>query len=680
MSTVFELQTRSTTYRLVPTATGSGLEMLQWRGNSGFSDGDNRDSRSGFDTPEDLVAHEYAVNGTRHVMESELHVRDEGGHAGALVRLDGEPRLISTPQGQRLSARLRDNQGTITVDLEWESSKRHEVVAKRCVITNEGGSSVQLDQALSGAFNVFLPDGVVIDALSGGWCEEYEQHQISLPRGTFSIGSRQGIVSHLWAPHVTVQDPTKPERGVWSVALAWSGSWRIDVHATSRTGWVRIAGGIHQDAPITLEPGESFVAPQMLGLWAPDPDDAARRWHDYQRHVLMRDTTPTNRSIGYNSWYATEFDVHVDQQIELAILAADLGCEMFVLDDGWFKSRTSDQAGLGDWKPDPVAFPEGLEPLIDAVHSAGMRFGLWVEPEGVNPDSDLFRAHPNWIHRSPKREPVTIRNQYVLNLGLPEVETWALATLRGLLHQGIDHLKWDMNRAITDGGDPNRPDGGWAVAHTHAYHRILDALRADFPHVSLETCSGGGARVAASTLARSDVVWPSDETGPRDRLVIQHGFLSAFPAAAMSSWVTELDGLRDNTPVSLEYRFCVAMCGVLGLGPDLRRWSPSQRFRASRMVELYTRIRSVIFEGTVHRHGHPRGHGYAVEYCSTQNDPATVVFVFGKHGSDETVRIHPNKELTTLREVHLAEAHLEGEELVVTLDPQLGAAIIVAAH
>lgn len=660
-----EIRTRSTTYRVAATDSGSGLRALAWGDSASLEDPPAPPTVAGFDTPDDLLPHEFSVDGTRHVLASDLRVRRPDGTGGALVRLEAKPTLESTDDGDRLSARLVGD--GVAVGLTWQTSRRHDVITRGTVISNTGGEPIALDRAFTGSFNVPLPEGAAIDALSGAWCEEYAGRRVLLPAGTFQIGSRQGVVSHLWAPVVTVSDPASSERGCWSVQVAWSGSWQLEVDATSRSGWVRIAGGSDDESRIVLRPGESFEAPPMVGLWAPDPHEAARRWHEYERADLLREAP---RSITYNSWYATEFDVRADQQIALAEVAADLGCEMFVLDDGWFRGRHSDAAGLGDWEPDPAAFPDGLTPLVERVHALGMRFGLWVEPEGVNPDSDLYRAHPNWIHRSPTREPVTIRNQYVLDFGLPEVEEWALATLRRLLTgSGVDHLKWDMNRAITDGG----PDD-WSVLHTKAYHRILDTLRSEFPGVTLEACSGGGARVACSTLGRSDVVWPSDETGPRDRLAIQHGYLSAFPAAAMSSWVTHLDGLRDPRPASLEYRFAVAMCGVLGIGSDLTQWSDEERAIARRMIAVYKEIRPVVLGGEVTRHGDPRAHGYAVEYSQ---DGSGVVIVFGAPGVADPVTV-PSRSLRGRLTAHLGEGGWTDDGLVVRMDPVIGAAILVA--
>ncbi len=347
-----------------------------------------------------------------------------------------------------------------------------------------------------------------------------------------------------------------------------------------------------------------------------------------------------HRPIVYNSWYATTFDVRPEQQLALADRAAALGVEAFVIDDGWFAGRDDDRGGLGDWWPDERKFPDGLDPLITGVLERGMRFGIWVEPEAVSPRSRLYEAHPDWVYRAGDRPLITIRNQYVLDFGRPEVVEWAKDWLRDLLSDSrITYLKWDMNRPVTDGGRPGDLHGReWAIQHAEGYLEVMRMLRDEFPHVTVEACSGGGGRIDAAVLAVSDVVWPSDETGPRDRLAIQHGFLSAYSPHLMSSWVTDQPDRLENEPASLEFRFLVSMAGVLGIGADLGAWTPAQLAVAADLVERYREVRDTVHTGRVELHGSPADPVYAVEYGRPDQ---TVIFVFGRESRPDDVAVLP---------------------------------------
>ncbi|GAA5130446.1 alpha-galactosidase [Pseudonocardia adelaidensis] len=561
--------------------------------------------RGTFETPADIAPLEFAAAGTRHAQGSELLV--PGGAALRFV-----PGSV-VHSGCRLQALLRDDDLGLEVELHVRTSRRHDVVERWALL--RASRDVTITRAFGAGWNVPVGPGARVGTLVGAWSRECTPAEVDLPAGQLSIGSRQGITSHTYAPVVTLR--SRDAADAYGIALAWSGSWRLTVDAVPFREVVRVSGGVDDEAaPIMLGPGEEFETPHLLGVWSPDgPAGVARAWHAYQRGLARG---PEHRPIVYNSWYATTFDVRVEHQLALADVAADLGVEVFVVDDGWFRGRTSDRAGLGDWFVDEQKFPDGLGPLVTGVLDRGMRFGLWVEPEAVNPDSDLYRAHPDWVHQPL----LTLRNQYVLDLGRPEVEAWAGAMLRRLLTEHpISYLKWDMNRAITLGG---------SIAHTRAYHRLMRMLREEFPHVTVEACAGGGGRVDNAVLALSDVVWPSDETGPRDRLAIQHGFLSAYPPHVMSSWVTDEADRLDTARTSLEFRFVVAMAGVLGIGADLLAWSPAVRARARDLVALYREIRPVVHGGEVTRHGAPGDPAYAVQYTM---DDRVVLLAWARPGA-----------------------------------------------
>ena len=271
-----------------------------------------------------------------------------------------------------------------------------------------------------------------------------------------------------------------------------------------------------------------------------------------------------------------------------------------MVDDGWFGARHSDRAGLGDWTVNPEKFPNGLEELIDHVHALGMDFGLWVEPESVNPDSDLYRAHPDWIHRLDGREPMTQRNQYLLDFGKPEVEQFALDMLRGLLNTyAIRYLKWDMNRSMTDVCESLTPFA--RERHVWALYRILDTLEKEFPDVDIEACSGGGARVDLGMAKRTAQFWVSDNTDPFDRLFIQEGYTLMYAPMMMSCWVTDTPGDgRRRGRADWRYKFHAAMCGTLGVGADISKLSDEEmalftaeiaRYKSRKFGEAIPRVR-----------------------------------------------------------------------------------------
>jgi alpha-galactosidase len=319
--------------------------------------------------------------------------------------------------------------------------------------------------------------------------------------------------------------------------------------------------------------------------------------------------------------------------MELAEKAAELGAEVFVVDDGWFDGRDHDNAGLGDWIADSKKFPNGLHPLITRVNALGMRFGLWVEPEMVNPDSKLYRAHPDWVYHFRQRSRTQWRNQLVLNLARDDVRDWMLATLDGLLSEhNIEFIKWDMNRHVSEPGWPDQagenPERIW-LDHVNHLYEIIDELRHRHPQVAFESCAGGGGRVDLGILARVDQVWPSDNTDAFDRLFIQEGFSYAYAPRFMMCWVTDCPNFLTQRMVPLSYRFHVAMSGSLSIGGDLSRWTPQELEEAQSFIVTYKQIRSTVQNGLLYRLRSPRkGHVTASQYLA-RDGSEIVVFVWG---------------------------------------------------
>ncbi|MET7697320.1 alpha-galactosidase [Streptomyces sp. NPDC005485] len=512
--------------------------------------------------------------------------------------------------------RLRFSDSGLGITLHYRT--RGDVVERWVTLENEG-PAVELLRADSATWTLPERDGRRLSQLHGRWAAESRLVRSPLTYGEKVIGSRRGHTGHQHLPWVALDDEATEERGeVYGCALAWSGSWRISV-AQLPDGRVQITGGAGYDDSglLRLESGESFTTPVFAGLWSDGGfGGASRAWHAYQRAYVIPDAD-RDRPVLFNSWEATGFDISEEQQGTLARRAAAIGVELFVVDDGWFGARTSDRAGLGDWTPNPDRFPGGLKPLGDYVHALGMQFGIWVEPEMVNPDSELYRQHPDWVQFQTGRNRTEYRNQLVLNLARPDVQEYLWEQLDSMLSSApIDYVKWDFNRCFTDAGWPGDPypQRLW-VDHVQALYALLDRLRAAHPGVAFESCSGGGGRIDLGIMARTDQVWTSDNTDPLDRLAIQHGFSQIHPSRVMAAWVTDSPNTQLNGRVStLRFRFVSAMAGVLGVGGDLTEWSEEELGEAREWVELYKEIRPVVQRGDLYRLRPPEGGLSAVQY------------------------------------------------------------------
>ena len=553
-------------------------------------------------TPGDVAAVEYATEGMRPFLGADLVLEP---------RSSSWDRIAVEPDGDdALRATYADPVTGLRAVLHYRFAPGTDVIERWVTLHNPTAAEIRVVELGSAGFCVPTPHGARLTYHCGQWSQEFTPAEVLLPRGRLEIGSSQGVTGHQFAPYLAVND-ARDGGPTWGVALAWSGSWRIAAD-TDAAGLTRIRlGRALADGPVRLGPGETLSTPVAAGAYSgAGVDGLSRIWHAYQRQ-LAGDRLGRRREVVYNSWEATHFDVTAAGQLELAGIAAELGVETFVVDDGWFTGRDDDRGGLGDWTPDPAKFPDGFGRFVAEIGKLGLRFGLWVEPEMVNPASRLYAEHPDWVYHARGRPMTAIRNQYLLNLGRPDVRDFVLHTLDELLSAyEIGYLKWDFNRPRTEAG----PGADLDRAHVENLYSILEHLRRAHPGVTIEGCAAGGARVDPAMAERVDVVWPSDNTAPMDRLRIQHGYLLGFAPHLMSSWVTDAPGLFDNRPRSLDFRFVLACAGVLGIGADITRWSAAQRATAAAWIARYKQVREVIARGDVYRIGDPGQARCAVQY------------------------------------------------------------------
>lgn len=545
-------------------------------------------------------------------------------------------------EGENLTIDLKDEFYGLTVRLGYQVAAECDIMTRRISLINTGKEAIRLDEILSGS--LLLPEDkgdFRLTHLSGAHMVEFQLDREPVKPGRKVIEGRQNYTGHTNNPFFAIDlagqaSANETSGEVWYGGLAWSGNWKIVVEQIrSHRKRTRVAAGINDwDFEWELKAGETFETPWLVfGYSAAGFGQVSRNLHRYQlEHVLPAKFAQDLRPVLYNSWEAVFFDVTEAAQMSIAEKAARLGVELFVVDDGWFGERHSDTAGLGDWTVNRQKFPNGLDPLIEHVNKLGMKFGIWVEPEMVNPNSDLYRAHPEWAYHYPNREPTLARHQLILNLSRTDVQEYLFDVLDKLLTgHNIAYMKWDYNRAISESGSAEAPPANqrehW-VRHYQGLYRLVDRLRERHPEILFESCSGGGGRVDMGIMAHFDQFWTSDNTDPLDRLPIQQGFGIAYPAKTMFSWVTDMN--NNSAPYSLRYRFLSSFMGGLGVGANLHHFSEEEIQEAAYWVAEYKRIRPVVQAGELYRltpleDRTEKQDSYAVGYVAKDKTRAVII-------------------------------------------------------
>ena len=617
------------------------LQQLYWGGRLGATDQfpaamPAREWAS-FDSSYTNTPQEYVGWGSGLFNEPALKVTFADGNRDLVLHYESHK---ITPHG--FDVVLKDIKASVYVTLHYAIDPDTGILARSATIENKESQPITIEQAAAAAWS--LPRGrYTLNYLTGRWAGEWTLNQEPIRPGARVIESRRGTTGNQGNPWFAIQsgDPDEGHGDVWFGALAWSGSWRITVEQDQLDS-IRITGGFNPfDFGYVLHPNESLDTPVFYaGYSAHGLGGASRLFHHFQlAHVLPHrigegnTAAPKPRPVIYNSWEATEMNVTEAGQIALAEKAAALGVDRFVMDDGWFGQRKDDHAGLGDWYVNQQKFPHGLKPLIDKVHSLGMDFGLWVEPEMVNPDSDLYRAHPDWVLNFPGRPRTEGRNQLVLNLARPDVRSYVYGFLDKLLSENdIAFLKWDYNRNWTEPGWDQLPPAEQKkvyVEFIRNLYSILADLKAKHPKVELESCSGGGGRVDLGILQYADEVWPSDNTDPFDRLTQQDGFSYSYTPQVMMAWVTDSPHWLNKRTTSLTYRMLSSMQGSLGIGANINKFTDDEMALTKRLIAAYHQVQPTIVQGDLYRLISPRnGSEFSATQTVNREKSQSVVFAF----------------------------------------------------
>ena len=510
-------------------------------------------------------------------------------------------------EAETLTITLKDEVTGLRLRLRYGVFAAQDVITRCAEFINGGNGPVTLEKAASVCLE--LPNGDW-DLLHfyGKHCLERQPERAPLGHFVTTISSERGTSSHQHNPFIILCDheATEEHGDCYGLMLAYSGGFRAEIERSQMES-VRVVMGINETAfSWKLESGESFFTPEAILCHADGLTALSHKYHHLIRHNICRgEHHLAKRPVLINNWEATYFDLDEERIFALAKEAADLGIELFVLDDGWFRNRIDDNRALGDWFEDRKKLPHGLRDLIGKITGLGMKFGIWIEPEMVSVDSDLYRAHPEWAFAAPGRKPAFGRNQLVLDMTRADVRDYLYDCFSALLRENeISYVKWDMNRSLSDVySNALPPERQGEVYHRYVLgvYDLLDRLTSDFPHVLFEGCSGGGGRFDAGMLYYTPQIWLSDDTDAIERLLIQGGSSYGYPVSAMGAHVSASPNHQTGRTTPIATRGVIAMSGAFGYELDLTKLSDEDKQAIAAQVRQYHQDGQLLHEGLYYR-------------------------------------------------------------------------------
>lgn len=515
----------------------------------------------------------------------------------------------ATTEADTLELVLIDQPSGLEVTLSYTVFRAHDALARSVRIHNTGTTSVQLLRVLSAS--VDLPEDSATHwlQLHGAWARERTPALCPIHPGMQSVESRRGASGHGHHPFISLLrgDTTETAGPAWGLSLVYSGNFLAGIER-SPYGLTRVQLGINPAGfAWQLEPGASFQTPEAVLVFSERGLGAlSRTYHTLYRTRLCRGQhRDRERPILINNWEATYFNFTEERLLALARCARDVGVELFVLDDGWFGHRDNDKSSLGDWTPHPAKFPDGMRRFGEKLAELGLQFGLWLEPEMVSPDSDLYRAHPDWCIHVPGRAPALGRHQLILDLSRPEVVEHVFSTLCAVLKSApVRYVKWDMNRNMTDVASFGRaPANQGETAHRYilGLYQLLERVTQAFPHILFESCSGGGGRFDPGMLFYMPQTWTSDNSDAIARLAIQEGTSLIYPLSAMAAHISAVPNHQNHRTTPLATRALVAATGAFGLELDLTELPAEDLTALRRLIDRYKTWRPLLQHGELHR-------------------------------------------------------------------------------
>ena len=538
------------------------------------------------------------------------------GIEGHRQGLDASPLFTTSEvrhEGQTLTLVSEDPQAGLRLQSEIALDASG-VLSVRHGVTNLRASPWQVDRLA-----VTLPVAErarEVMAFHGRWIREFQPHRLTLEHDSFVLENRRGRTSHEHFPALITGSRAFSEMQgeVWGVHLAWSGNHRLRAEVKTDGRRYLQAEALYLPGEMALAEGETLWTPYLYASYSANGlNGMSQQFHRYLRERIIRFPDNKPRPVHLNTWEGIYFDHDPDYIMRMADEAAALGVERFIIDDGWFKGRNDDWAALGDWYLDEKKYPYGLTPVIDHVKSLGMEFGIWVEPEMISEDSDLYREHPDWALTIPGRNPVHARNQLVLDFSRKEVVDHIFDQICKVLDQGnIEYVKWDMNRSLMDVFSRGTEDQGRVMYdYVLGLYDFLERIVTRYPDLLIEGCSGGGGRFDAGMMYYTPQIWCSDNTDALDRLQIQYGTSFGYPVSAVGSHVSAVPNHQTGRITSLHTRGVVAMAGTFGYELNLGKLSEEEKQEIRLQVEEYRKFAPLIQTGLYYRLSDPAREEYA---------------------------------------------------------------------
>lgn len=552
-------------------------------------------------------------------------------------RLPGLPATFARNEGdaETLEIELKDSLTGLRVTAVYGVFEKTGAITRSLRLKNEGGEAMQINGVLSASAPVH-GSGYDVIHLKGAWARERHVMRQTQGEGEYRIFSQRGASGHEANPFLALCEKSATEFSgeVWAVSLVYSGSFEA-LSYVNNTENSRLSIGMNPDAfTWRLEPGETFVSPEAAMVYSPDGlNGMSHAFHRLYSENLMRSRWfERDRPILINNWEATYFNFNEEKILQIARRAKELGVEMLVLDDGWFGKRSKDNCSLGDWVVNPEKLPGGLNGLSDKLHDLGLKFGLWFEPEMISPDSDLYRAHPDWCLHVDGRARVEARSQLILDLSRREIQDYIIESVCAVLESArIEYVKWDMNRNMTEPfSGAQTPARQKETQHRYmlGLYRVLEEITARFPEILFESCSGGGGRFDPGMLYYMPQTWTSDDSDAVERLFIQYGTSFVYPPCAMGAHVSAVPNHQTGRTTAMQTRGDVALGGNFGFELDLSQLSDADAETVRQLIEREKQVRTLVRTGEFTRLLSPFDHPYAAWQLRAKDNSEVLLCVY----------------------------------------------------